>query len=100
MNVPVAVITLVLLASAVSTQTLNNVNETFSDVDQAFEVSSSKETLQNETVMASNKSTNALEEEPYAEPLMKKPSNIPVCTQNEGVRSTCVQAGKRIKGDK
>lgn len=121
MYVPVAVISLVLFASAGFTQTLN-VNQSVSGVNQATEVhpavhpavqpvvhpavhpkvSSLNKTLQKDidhSAVMSNRSTNIGEQiQVSLKPQIKRLSNA--CTQSNGVRSTCLAAGTRINGDK
>lgn len=91
MLVPSAVISFVLFASAGTTHTLN-VQESVSGVDQLTTVHPEGT---NAPAVMSNKSTNFLD--PMTSHI-KRPSNA--CTQSNGVRSTCLQAGQRIKGDR
>lgn len=95
MLVPSAVISFVLLASAGTTHTLN-VNESVSGVDQHTTVHPEGT---NAPAVMLNKSTNFLDPiEASITSHIKRPSNA--CTQSNGVRSTCLQAGQRIKGDR
>lgn len=84
MYVPVVVLSLLLSASAGSTHKLN-VNGSVSGVDRAPTVPSLTKTLHNETDLSD---------------IMPRPSNFTTCTQSYGVKSTCLQAGERIKGDR
>lgn len=100
MLVPSAVISFVLFASAGTTHTLN-VQESVSGVDQPTTVHPEGLRLNETNVPAvmSNKST--IFHDPTEASMtshIKRPSNA--CTQSNGVRSTCVQAGQRIKGDR
>lgn len=92
MLVPSAVISFVLFASAGTTHTLN-VQERVSGVDQPTTVYVAGT---NAPAVMSNKSNIFLD--PTEASHIKRPSNA--CTQSNGVRSTCVQAGQRIKGDR
>lgn len=100
MLVPSAVISFVLFASAGTTHTLN-VNEIVSGVDQPSTVHPEGLRLNETNVpsVMSNKSQNVLDPiEASMTSHIKRPSNS--CTQSNGVRSTCLQAGQRIKGDR
>lgn len=96
MLVPSAVISFVLLASAGTTHTLN-VNESVSGVDQPTTV---HPLGTNAPAVMSNKTKNFLDpiEGSMSTSHIKRHSNA--CTQSNGVRSTCLQAGQRINGDR